>query len=328
MRLRAPIFYVNFKCSADRCSDSCCIGWEIDIDNTTYEKYINQNTCLKEKLQSNISSDGGHHFILSSDERCPFLTKENLCNIIINCGDTMLCDICREHPRFYFWYGERKDAGLGLCCEEACKLLFGSHDSLLFTTKETDEQCENLSDLHIQQAKEAYEINEHSLNIIADRKLSLQQRIENLLNFIYGEKYQSSYKAGYFNTVISAAKYTEPFDDDFNKLIISLEDNFDLMLKAKKEFIKSPEFFESDYERLLSYLLFRWQIKGYYDGNLCGYTEFCIGILTFTYLTDLLCFYKSKAFTKQNRIENVKYISKQFEYSDINPESFIKNISI
>ena len=42
----------------------------------------------------------------------------------------MLCDICREHPRFYEWYGEYKDAGVGLCCEEAVRLLLESEKAL------------------------------------------------------------------------------------------------------------------------------------------------------------------------------------------------------
>ena len=39
-----PDFYDNFKCIADKCTDSCCIGWEIDVDETALEKYnkINQ----------------------------------------------------------------------------------------------------------------------------------------------------------------------------------------------------------------------------------------------------------------------------------------------
>ena len=39
MKLYAPKYYKNFKCIADRCPHSCCIGWEIDIDRTTLTKY-------------------------------------------------------------------------------------------------------------------------------------------------------------------------------------------------------------------------------------------------------------------------------------------------
>ena len=32
MKLFAPEYYKQFKCIADKCTHSCCIGWEIDID--------------------------------------------------------------------------------------------------------------------------------------------------------------------------------------------------------------------------------------------------------------------------------------------------------
>ena len=49
MKLYAPTYYKNFKCIADACEHSCCIGWEIDIDPEALEKYENCNyyRCFK-----------------------------------------------------------------------------------------------------------------------------------------------------------------------------------------------------------------------------------------------------------------------------------------
>lgn len=326
MKITRPLFFVDFKCSADRCTDSCCIGWEIDIDDITLEKYKQFKGKIKDELQINISADGGAHFILTKDERCPFLNNSNLCRLIIDCGESSLCDICREHPRFYEWYGKYKDEGLGLCCPEVCKLLFGSHEKLLFITEETEEPGETTSKFEVAEIETAREIRKKSLNIINNRKYSLVERIKQLLKFVYSS-YHFESKTDYYKSVISAAKFTEPFDDNFIALVNSLEDNFVLIINKEEEFTKIPGFFESDYERLLSYLLFRWQIKELRVGEFLEYTEFCVGLLTFTYLTDLLCFSIHNNFTWEDRINNVKYISKQFEYSDINPQLFIKNIS-
>ena len=42
-----PDYYDTFKCKANLCTDNCCIGWEIDIDENTYEKYKNiKNGCF------------------------------------------------------------------------------------------------------------------------------------------------------------------------------------------------------------------------------------------------------------------------------------------
>ena len=33
-----PDFYDSFKCIADKCTDSCCIGWEIDVDKNAIQR--------------------------------------------------------------------------------------------------------------------------------------------------------------------------------------------------------------------------------------------------------------------------------------------------
>lgn len=40
MILRVPSYYKTFQCIADKCEHSCCIGWEIDIDEDSYEYYM------------------------------------------------------------------------------------------------------------------------------------------------------------------------------------------------------------------------------------------------------------------------------------------------
>ena len=39
MILRKPDFYDKFQCTASKCSDTCCVGWEIDIDKNSQEMY-------------------------------------------------------------------------------------------------------------------------------------------------------------------------------------------------------------------------------------------------------------------------------------------------
>ena len=102
MKLRFPQYYKKFKCIADRCTDNCCIGWEICIDKKTGEFYNSVEGDFGKRLRDNIQ-DGS--FVLCG-ERCPFLNDKNLCDIIINLGENSLCGICAEHPRYYGWYGD------------------------------------------------------------------------------------------------------------------------------------------------------------------------------------------------------------------------------
>ena len=62
-----PDFYDSFKCIADKCTDSCCIGWEIDVDDVAFEKYNKINTPIGENIRSRIikSEDGSNCFALA-----------------------------------------------------------------------------------------------------------------------------------------------------------------------------------------------------------------------------------------------------------------------
>ena len=117
-----PDFYDDFHCIAGQCRHSCCIGWEIDIDEESFAYYSGIEGEIGRALRDNISAEPTPHFILGENERCPFLKKNGLCRLILSLGEDSLCHICREHPRFYNKFTDRTEAGLGLCCEEAVRL--------------------------------------------------------------------------------------------------------------------------------------------------------------------------------------------------------------
>lgn len=114
MKTYWPDYYIDFRCKADKCLHTCCAGWAICIDEASLARF---------KKDPDISAriDDGC-FILREDERCPFLRDDNLCQMIIDHGEEYICDICREHPRFYNAFPDHIEAGIGLVCEEACKL--------------------------------------------------------------------------------------------------------------------------------------------------------------------------------------------------------------
>ena len=119
-----PDYYPQFSCIADRCRHSCCIGWEIDVDEDTLASYHRIGGEMGERLRAGISEDGdAPHFLLGAHERCPFLNEKNLCDLILYGGEDMLCQICRDHPRYRSFFSERTEIGVGLCCEEAARLI-------------------------------------------------------------------------------------------------------------------------------------------------------------------------------------------------------------
>jgi len=128
MKLYAPKYYERFKCIADKCSHSCCIGWEIDVDADTLKRYKSLDAVNSKSILDSIDMTSEPKFKLCENKKCSNLDESGLCKIISTVGDDYLCDICREHPRFYNYTNRGKEVGLGMACEEACRIILSSDD--------------------------------------------------------------------------------------------------------------------------------------------------------------------------------------------------------
>lgn len=127
MKLYAPKYYKDFKCIAGECEHSCCIGWEIDVDEITLEKYKSLKDGYGATIMDTVCMDEAPHFKLDRGERCPHLNENGLCKIICYLGEEYLCDICREHPRFYN-FTDVCEVGIGASCPEAARVILSSPD--------------------------------------------------------------------------------------------------------------------------------------------------------------------------------------------------------
>ena len=127
--MRVPRYYLDFQCIADQCKHSCCVGWEIDVDERTLTRYRALSGEIGDAIAASIEgNEDGAHFRLCADERCPHLDERGLCRIIRALGEGYLCDICREHPRFYNEVGGVWECGLGCACEEAARLILSAEN--------------------------------------------------------------------------------------------------------------------------------------------------------------------------------------------------------
>ena len=127
--MRMPRYYADFKCIADKCTHSCCVGWEIDVDEQTLGRYEQLSGEIGETICKSIEKEGeSAHFRLGEEDRCPHLKENGLCRIICALGEEYLCEICREHPRFYNLVDGEWEVGLGASCEEAARLILSAED--------------------------------------------------------------------------------------------------------------------------------------------------------------------------------------------------------
>lgn len=135
MKIIRPVFYSRFRCKASACRHTCCAGWEIDVDAKSAMYYRSVHGSFGEKLRRNmITEDGVTYFRLRENDRCPFLQDDGLCEMILTLGEDSLCEICREHPRFYETVGDFELQGLGLSCEAAAELFLREPAHLTFCT--------------------------------------------------------------------------------------------------------------------------------------------------------------------------------------------------
>lgn len=186
MNLRYPKYYEDFACIADRCEDTCCAGWEIDIDDESYEKYMQVEGAFGERLRSSIKEyqpdDAdvyeSHGFILKENRRCPFLNENNLCDMIIELGEDTICDVCTYTPRNFLEYGNAREISLSPSCAEAGRLIFGNRDKVTFVTKEIEDVLEiEESEQDLVIAEAVRKARDTSITILQDRDTDIYERI-------------------------------------------------------------------------------------------------------------------------------------------------------
>ncbi len=181
MKHFAPAYYPHFRCIADACRHSCCIGWEIDIDPVSREKYGKIGGEIGRRLAREIVDADPPHFHLGADERCPFLREDGLCTLILELGEDSLCEICTLHPRFRNFFSDRVEIGLGLCCEAAAELILTRGGEMtLVAVDEDGEEPFSLSEE--EEALLGYR--EELLALCEDGNLTLEEKAQSLLNTV------------------------------------------------------------------------------------------------------------------------------------------------
>ena len=173
MRQVVPNYYSDFKCIADKCQHTCCKGWEIDIDPESYEYYMKLEGPMGERIRSNIdvNEETASFRLVGSEERCPFLDSNNLCDMILTLGEDSICGICTDHPRFRNFRSDRIEIGLGLACEEACRIVLGSKEPFALVD---DFACSEDVD---EDERYMYETRDEDIAMITNRELPLPKRL-------------------------------------------------------------------------------------------------------------------------------------------------------
>ena len=274
-----PNYYKKFKCIADKCKHSCCIGWEIDIDEETMDLYNSLDGGFADSIRRNITGEIPH-FVLDNDERCPFLNKNELCDIICELGEGAICDICYLHPRFTNFYEDFTETGLGLCCEEAARIILTEEEKISLPLPP--------------QVKNRKFFNERNdvFGILQDRDITILERFKNLAEK-YGLQFQFSNKELY----------------DFYMSLERLDKNWENELEKLKNADCGTIFEREDlqifFEQLACYFIFRHFESG------IGFTLLSCWVLGAIF---------SSSESLEQMLDIVRMYSSEIEYSEENTQ--------
>ncbi len=294
-----PEYYNEFSCIASRCRHNCCIGWEIDIDPETAERYKCVGGELGERMKKCIDwSAEEAHFILGEGERCPFLNGDDLCDIILTLGEDAICDICTDHPRFRTYLSERTEIGLGLCCEEAGRLIL-SRDVPFEVLEEGEGEYTLDEDMLMDLREEIFEI-------MNERFRPICRRMEAVLELCGEEMPERSIR-------------------DWARFYMGLE-RLDEAWTAALERVISGEYDETDigplmhsrgmwFTNLFNYFVYRHLFSALDDGDICS--KLLFACLSCRMIAALLLSHGAPG-DLETVVDYARMYSSEIEYSDEN----------
>lgn len=206
MKVMTPHYYKDFRCIAGACTDTCCAGWDVDVDKNSYKYYKTVKGAFGKHLKSVMvpSQDGECTFTLKEGGRCPFLNDDNLCDLYIELGEDKLCETCAEFPRFINDYGNIREIGIAPSCKTAGELMFSYKDELTFDTVEDNSLIPEPNDIDAYTYMQLRQARIVAFGIISDRDISIFERL--MLYLDYAKRIQKHLDAERDELIAGVAK--------------------------------------------------------------------------------------------------------------------------
>ena len=299
MQIIVPDYYKEFLCIADRCRHSCCIGWEIDIDEESLARYDTWEGEYGAVLRARIDRSGETpYFKLGEGERCPFLRPDGLCEMILELGEDALCQICADHPRFRNYYSDRIELGLGLCCEAAGALILKRRKPMKLELQ-LDNGVKESAD---SEEETLLSFREMLFSILQDRSCTLDERMEELLDTC-----GASLPEGGLSAWVDFLLGLERLDEGWTQVLLELK-------KREKRVPLVGAEWETAFEQAAVYFLYRHLREALVDGDVATKAAFAVFSVE---LLRALCAGK-KNVTLDDLVEFARMYSGEIEYSEEN----------
>lgn len=283
---------------------------------------------LGEDIRSSLTDDGC--FLLKENGRCPHLLEDGLCRIICECGDSALCDICREHPRFYNYYGGLCEWGISLACESAAELILCEKDPLCFFEEDRKEAAGEETDMALfsflsQQRDAMMQFSLDESRSISEKLYILEQWGIKLQNYIDNDGLGKQLFAFSNKSKENKPFFSQERWDRYKELLVSL-DPLDRAWKKRCAPLATPEEkaeISVGFSRLLAHFIYRY----FLTYALAGDVTAPIGLSLFgTSIILALCEHEGRTATEEIA-QAAKDFSKEVECSEENRDAVLDAFS-
>lgn len=313
MQYTAPHYYKEFHCIGGSCPDTCCAGWQIQIDPASLKKYKKIKGALGNRLKNEINWKEAS--FRQYNGRCAFLSDEDLCDLYLEGGgEKAFCRTCRTYPRHIEEFEGLREISLSLSCPAAAKLILNCREPVRFLHAENRDKEESYDDFDFFLFTKLMDTRSLIFRILQDREHSLRLRTSIVLALSHDlqeridrralydvddllERYSSVNIWSWFENHLLQLSMTEYWEEKRKKTIHSLFSLFDYLEvlrndwkpylhNARKTLENAPIpereterrfhdlFSDTVAEQLLVYFIFTYFCGSVYNGNAYGKIKF------------------------------------------------------
>ena len=250
-KIREPQYFQHFNCIAAECQDSCCTGWDVVIDQATYNAYQKcRNIFLKplfrEHIMINSNRVGNSTYvpyavIKMNHHICPFLTGKRLCMIQKILSEEALSMTCATYPRTLNDVDGMLERSMCVSCPEVARLVLLNKEPMQFDITENAATVRNPqipvlnTDVVLAASNKPYhyfkKIRVFIIALLQDRIYPLWQRLIMLSTFcsrldqVTAEYYERDipYLISYFTDKVRGGEFREPMNNASSNLEMQLQ---------------------------------------------------------------------------------------------------------
>ena len=193
-KMRQPWYVGQFRCIGPDCEDSCCIGWQVQIDKDTYRRYREcPDSLLRARLAEKVTRKRGNagnanyaKIKLNADTSCPFIDAERWCSLQRKLGEEYLSVTCTAYPRLVNVVDGIGERSLTLSCPEAARLALLDPEPMAFGESDDDgrtrynvEQVIDTGDIRLAHSPQRFfpELRLFIVSLLQNRSYELWQRL-------------------------------------------------------------------------------------------------------------------------------------------------------